>query len=68
MWAGILTTDSLGETDMPLKAAHIATPFPESTVSSEKSESPFDSIALFCGICLLAFLVAVVTGVQGVWI
>jgi hypothetical protein len=30
-------------------------------------DRPLDPIVLFCGIGLLAFLVAILTGVQGAW-
>ena len=50
------------------KAARISAPISESSVSSEKSEShPLVTIALFCGIGLLASLVAIITGVPGAW-
>jgi hypothetical protein len=50
------------------KAARISARIPSSTASSEKSEShPLVSIALFAGIGLLASLIAILMGVQGVW-
>jgi hypothetical protein len=50
------------------KAAHIYLPSLVSRASSEKSEnSEFDAIVLFLGIGVLAFLIAIITGVQGVW-
>ena len=50
------------------KAARISTTIPASAASSEKSESsPLVAIALFSGIGLLVSLVALLTGVQGVW-
>ena len=50
------------------RAVHIATPMPTLTASSKKSgDRPLNPIALFGGIGLLVFLVAIVTGVQGVW-
>jgi hypothetical protein len=30
-------------------------------------DRPLDPIVLFCGIGLLVFLIAILTGVQGVW-
>ncbi|MGB9117721.1 hypothetical protein [Bradyrhizobium sp.] len=39
-----------------------------SSASSKKSGSgPLDPIMLFSGIGLLVFLIAILTGVQGVW-
>lgn len=50
------------------KAAQIFLPIPGSTASSEQSEnSEFDAIVLFSGIGVVAFLIAIMTGVQGVW-
>jgi hypothetical protein len=50
------------------KAAHISAQIPVSTISSEKSDShPLVPIALFCGIGLLVSLVALLSGVPGVW-
>ncbi len=50
------------------RAIRIAVPMPTLTASSKKSDGrPLNPIVLFCGIGLLAFLVAIVTGVQGVW-
>jgi hypothetical protein len=56
----------IGELDMS-RAAHIFAPISAVTSSSEKSDTTLDPIVLFCGICLLAFLVAILTGEQGVW-
>jgi hypothetical protein len=56
----------IGELDMS-RAAHIFAPISAFTSSSEKSDSALDPIVLFCGICFLAFLIAILTGVQGVW-
>jgi hypothetical protein len=51
-----------------LKAVSIFAPISMSPVSSEKSDNrPLDPILLFCGIGLFAFVVAILTGVQGVW-
>jgi hypothetical protein len=52
--------------DMP-KAARIATSIPASTSSAQSDHAQFVSIALFSGIGLLISLVAVISGVQGVW-
>ncbi|HEV3501514.1 MAG TPA: hypothetical protein VGZ92_14435 [Bradyrhizobium sp.] len=50
------------------KAAHIFAPMSAFTPSSEKSDgSPLGPIVLFCGIGLLVFLIAILTGVQGAW-
>jgi hypothetical protein len=38
------------------------------TPASEKSDSSLDPILLFGGICLAALMIAVFTGVQGVWL
>jgi hypothetical protein len=51
-----------------LKAASIFAPISISPASSEKSDDrPLDPILLFCGIGLFAFVIAILTGVQGVW-
>jgi hypothetical protein len=50
-----------------LRAAHYFSQIPTSSAATEKSGSALDPIALFCGIGLAAFVVAIVTGVQGVW-
>jgi hypothetical protein len=56
-----------GEPIMP-KAAQIFTPMSAFTAAPEKSnDSPLDPILLFGGIGLLVFLIAILTGVQGVW-
>ena len=50
------------------KAAQIYAPMPAFAARSEKSaDSPLDPILLFGGIGLAVFLIAVLTGVQGVW-
>ncbi len=49
------------------RVAHIFTPISAFGASSEKSDQQLDPVVLFCGICLLAFLVAILTGEQGVW-
>jgi hypothetical protein len=50
------------------KAARISAQIPVSTISSEKSEGhPLVSIAIFSGIGLLVSLVAILSGVPGVW-
>jgi hypothetical protein len=50
------------------KAARISARIPAATVSSEKSEGhPLVPIAIFCGIGLLASLIAILMGVPGVW-
>jgi hypothetical protein len=49
------------------KAAQIYAPTPAFVAPSEKSEdSPLDPILLFGGIGLAVFLIAILTGVQGV--
>jgi hypothetical protein len=49
------------------RAAHFLAPV--SVSSSKKSDvRPLDPNVLFCGIGLLAFLIAILTGVQGVWL
>jgi hypothetical protein len=56
-----------GEPDMS-KAASIFAPISISPASSEESDDrPLDPILLFCGIGLFAFVIAILTGVQGVW-
>ena len=50
------------------RAAHIFTPVSAFASSSEKFDSTLDPIVLFCGICLIAFVIAVLTGEQGVWL
>jgi len=50
------------------KAAPVFVPISASTGSSDRSDSSsFVSIALFSGVGLLASLIAVLMGVQGVW-
>jgi hypothetical protein len=56
-----------GEPVMP-KAAHIFAPMSAFTAPSEKSDdNPLDPILLFGGIGVLVLLIAILTGVQGVW-
>ena len=56
-----------GEPVMP-KAAYIFAPMSAFTASSEKSDdSALDPILLFGGIGVLVLLIAILTGVQGVW-
>jgi hypothetical protein len=62
---GVFLTKSIGEIGMP-KATRASMSI--HATSSEKSEGhPLVSIALFCGIGLLASLVATLMGVQGAW-
>jgi len=50
------------------RAAQIFIPMPAFGATSEKSDvSPLDPILLFGGIGLSVFLIAILTGVQGVW-
>ena len=57
----------VGEHDMP-RAAQLFAPMSATSASTRKSDRiPLNPILLFSGIGLLAFLIAVVTGVQGVW-
>jgi hypothetical protein len=50
------------------KAAYITPAMPAFSASPAKSDdSALDPTLLFGGIGVLAFLVAIVTGVQGVW-
>ena len=50
------------------KAARVFVPISASTGSFDRSDdSPLVAIALFSGIGLLASLIAVLMGVQGVW-
>jgi hypothetical protein len=49
------------------KAARISTSAPVSSASENSDSGQIISIALFSGIGLLVSLVAVLTGVQGVW-
>jgi hypothetical protein len=50
------------------KAATFSTSIPAFTASPAKSgDGSLDPILLFGGIGLMAFLVAILTGVQGVW-
>jgi hypothetical protein len=50
------------------KAADIFAPMPTFAAPSQKSDdSPLDPILLFGGIGLAVFLIAILTGVQGVW-
>jgi hypothetical protein len=51
-----------------LKAARFAVSRPASTASSDKPDThELISIALFSGIGLLITLIAILSGVQGVW-
>jgi hypothetical protein len=62
-----LNTYALEKRDMP-KAAPILVPISASTGSSDRSDSSsLVSIALFSGVGLLASLIAILMGVQGVW-
>jgi hypothetical protein len=58
----------VGEHDMP-RAAQLFAPMSATTSASvgRPDRTSLDPIVLFSGIGLLAFLIAVVTGVQGVW-
>jgi hypothetical protein len=57
----------LEKSEMP-KAARIFVPISASTGSFDRpGNSPLVAIALFSGIGLLASLIAVLMGVQGVW-
>jgi hypothetical protein len=50
------------------KAAQIFLPVLAPTDSTEQSEnSEFDAMVLFAGIGVAAFLIAIITGVQGAW-
>jgi hypothetical protein len=50
------------------KAAHIFAPMSAFFAPSEESnDSSLDPIVLFGGIGVLVFLIAMLTGVQGVW-
>jgi hypothetical protein len=57
----------IGEPDMS-RAAHIVAPTSAFTSSSTKSDRTLDPRVLFGGICLLALVIAMLTGVQGVWL
>jgi hypothetical protein len=48
-------------------AAHTFPTLSAVTTRSRKSDITLDPIVLFCGICLFSLLVAMLTGVQGVW-
>jgi hypothetical protein len=50
------------------RAAHIFAPTSALTSSSAKSNSTLDPRVLFGGICFFALVVAMLTGVQGVWL
>jgi hypothetical protein len=56
----------IGESDMS-RAIHFFTPTSAFTASSEKAASTLDPVVLFCGICFLALVIAMLTGQQGVW-
>jgi hypothetical protein len=48
--------------------ARVAARIPHPAISSKKSDSSdFVAVALFSGIGLLTSLIAILTGVQGVW-
>jgi hypothetical protein len=61
-----LTAGAL-ELDMQ-RAINFFTPISTFTPASEKTDRSLDPAVLFSGICLAAFLVAIITGVQGVWL
>jgi len=48
------------------RAIHFFAPTSAFTASSEKA-STLDPIVLFSGICILALVIAMLTGQQGVW-
>jgi hypothetical protein len=50
------------------RAISFFTPMSTFAAASEKTDRSVDPAVLFSGICLAAFLVAILTGVQGVWI
>jgi hypothetical protein len=50
------------------RAIHIFAPTSAFTSSSAKPDSTLDPRVLFGGICFIAFLIAILTGVQGVWL
>ena len=50
------------------KAARITTSISVSSASENSDTSQLVTIALFCGIGLLVSLVAMIFGVQGVWL
>jgi hypothetical protein len=53
--------------EMP-RAVETFAPMPTFKAAAEKPvDRPLDPIILFSGIGLLAFLIAILTGVQGVW-
>ena len=57
----------VGELDMP-RAAQLFVPMPATSALARRSDRiALDPIVLFGGIGFLAFLIALVTGVQGVW-
>ena len=49
------------------RTAHIFAPASAFTSASEKSGRTLDPRLLFSGICFFALVVAILTGVQGVW-
>ncbi|MGO8911790.1 MAG: hypothetical protein ACLQDM_21040 [Bradyrhizobium sp.] len=50
------------------RAAQLFAPVSATSASAGKSDSiPLHPTVLFSGIGILAFLIAIVTGVQGVW-
>jgi hypothetical protein len=50
------------------RAVRIVAPVSTFKAPLEKlGDRPLDPIVLFCGISLLAFLIAILTGVQGAW-
>jgi hypothetical protein len=50
------------------RATSIFVPISAFWAASEKSDRSLDPKLLFGGICLFAFVIAVLTGVQGVWL
>jgi hypothetical protein len=66
--AGTFFTIPFGEIDMP-KATRVSLSLPAAPISTpDTSEGhPLVWISLFCGIGLLVSLIAILTGVQGVW-
>ena len=49
------------------KATRVSLPLPAATSSNNSESHPLVWIGLFSGIGLLASLIAILTGVQGVW-
>jgi hypothetical protein len=64
--AGLLSNEAFGGLDMP-RAIHLFAPIPAASSTKKSDDRPLDPRILFGGICLVAFLIAILTGTPGAW-